>query len=233
MTTEARTHTTPGPLTVTCGRCGAEGVYTLREGETVISWEAPAPATPAATDAAAYDLACTVSAFLVDARRIGNVAPSALGCLTRCLDAYNEARERTAPATPPEIRRLILVLMGECYHEGFQEAEAGDTGPGWTDSTTAARAALEAAIRVVCDALMERTRERDRAREETIREVVRHLREQCAGTWDIEAIALEVDALATTPKPGSDTLPAPCCCDEVGGTCALCAPGSDDAGRKL
>jgi hypothetical protein len=44
------------------------------------------------TEAAAFDLACAVSAFIADARRQGLVPACLLDVLTQSLDAYNDAR---------------------------------------------------------------------------------------------------------------------------------------------
>jgi hypothetical protein len=50
-----------------------------------------------AKEAAAYSLACAVSAFICDARRLGTVPVALLDVLTQELDAYNEAGASPAP----------------------------------------------------------------------------------------------------------------------------------------
>lgn len=49
--TDDRVWTKPGPLTVLCGACGAEGVVQIRDGETWLSWGPPdVPEGPSLVD---------------------------------------------------------------------------------------------------------------------------------------------------------------------------------------
>ena len=54
----ARTVTTPGPMTVTCGACGAEGVWEVRDGQPALSWGA-APVAAMGAGIAGWVKACS------------------------------------------------------------------------------------------------------------------------------------------------------------------------------